>query len=178
MQITITGTPGSGKTTLAKALAKKLKLKFYSTGEIRREIARLFGMDIDELNRLGEKYSFTDKCIDEMIKKVLEKKSFILDGRLGWRFFPRSIKIFTFCNLDIAAKRILKARRRSEKEYKSVEEVKKEIIKRMQSDKKRYKKYYNIKNIYDIKGYDIIIDTSYLNKKEMIKIAINCIKTK
>ncbi|MCM8804930.1 MAG: cytidylate kinase family protein [Candidatus Omnitrophica bacterium] len=175
MQITITGTPGSGKTTLGKALAKKFKLKFYSTGEIRRGIAKLFELNIDELNKLGEKHPFTDKCIDEIIKKML-KDNFVLDGRLGWWLFPKSVKILTLCNLDIAAERIFKAKRSSEKKYKNIDEVKREIMQRMASDEKRYKKYYKLKNIYDIKNYDIIIDTSYLSAKDMIKICSECIR--
>jgi len=31
---------------------------------------------------------------------------------------------------------------------------------RLKSEDKRYKKYYGIKDIYNIKNYDIIIDTS------------------
>ena len=40
MIITISGKPGSGKSTVAKEAAKKLKLKYYCIGDFQRKIAR------------------------------------------------------------------------------------------------------------------------------------------
>ena len=179
MKITVNGTPGSGKSTLAKALAKKLNLKYFSSGEIRRKIAKIFGLNIDDFNKIGEKHAFTDKFIDEMMKKML-KDDFVLDARLGWWLFPDSIKIFVVSSLDIAAERIFKAskkgERKTERKYKKVEEVKEEIKQRMKSDEKRYKKYYKIKNIYALEHYDIIMDTTNMGKKQMIDECIKLIK--
>jgi len=39
MILTITGDLGSGKSTVAKLVSEKLKLKYYSTGSIFRKIA-------------------------------------------------------------------------------------------------------------------------------------------
>jgi len=39
MRITISGTPGSGKTVVGKYLSKKLNLKYYGIGELMREFA-------------------------------------------------------------------------------------------------------------------------------------------
>ncbi|MEM4648118.1 MAG: cytidylate kinase family protein [Candidatus Pacearchaeota archaeon] len=179
MIITINGTPGSGKTTIAKAIAKKYKLKFYSIGEIRRNIARFFGLTIDEFNKIGEKYVFTDSIVDNMIK-ICIKDNAVIDGRLAWYFFNKSIKILVLCDKKIAAKRIFKEvkknKRKSEKKYKNIKEIMKEIDERIKSDNKRYKKYYGIKNIFDFKNYDIIIDTSHLEKKEMIDIMLKILK--
>ena len=36
---TITGTPGAGKTSVAKVLAKRLGIKFYSAGDILEKMA-------------------------------------------------------------------------------------------------------------------------------------------
>jgi cytidylate kinase len=181
MKITINGTPGSGKTTLAKAIAKRLGLKFYSSGQIRRDIAKIFGLNIDEFNKLGEKHAFTDKLVDEMVKTILKNQSFVLDARLGWWLFPESIKIFVTSSLDIAAERIFKAskkgERKSEMTYRSIEEVKREIKQRMRSDERRYRKYYKIRNIYELRHYDIILDTTGMSKKKMIEECLNAISS-
>ncbi|MBU0540313.1 AAA family ATPase, partial [Patescibacteria group bacterium] len=64
MIITISGVPGSGKTTVAKILAERLGMKFYSMGDLRGKMATERGLTIDELNKLGETEAFTDNDVD------------------------------------------------------------------------------------------------------------------
>ena len=54
MIITISGIPGSGKTTVGRMLAEKLGYKFYSIGDLRGKMAMERGMTIDQLNELGK----------------------------------------------------------------------------------------------------------------------------
>ena len=51
MQITIGGMPGSGKSTIGKMLAKSLGYKYYSIGEIRRELAQKRGLTMERVKR-------------------------------------------------------------------------------------------------------------------------------
>ena len=177
MIVTINGTPGSGKSTLAKYLAEKLKMRHYSMGDLRRKMALEKGMTIEELNKLGEKEAWTDKEVDEYQKKLGEKEdNFVIDGRLSWHFIPHSIKLLVKVDIKKAAKRVFKENRASEKKYKNANEVLEEMKERINSDVRRYKKYYGINNLYDIKNYDIIIDTSYLNMDEMKKCGLEAIK--
>ena len=168
MRITISGRPGSGKSTIAKHLAKKFKLKYYGMGVMRREIAKEKEMSIEEFNKLGEKESWTDTLVDDFQKKLRKKDNFLADGRLSWHFIPNSIKIFLTVKPRIGAKRILKSKRLEEK-YKNVNEAVKKIKEREKSDIKRYKKIYGIKNAYNLKNYDIIIDTSDMSIRDMEK---------
>lgn len=170
MRITINGMPGAGKGTIAKYLSRKFKLKLYGIGDLRRKMALERGLDINQLNKIGEKEKWTDKEADEYQKKLSKKDSFIADGRLSWHFIPNSIKIFLKVKPEIGAKRILKDKRKSEK-YKNLDEAIKKLKGRMNSDIKRYKKLYGIKNIYAANNYDIIIDTSEMPIKEMNKAA-------
>src|SRR3989338_9370245 len=129
MIITITGLPGSGKTTLIKQLSEKLGVLWYSVGNLRGKMAEERGMTIDELNTLGETEVFTDKDVDEYQKKLgKSNESFVIDGRLSWHFIPNSFKIFLDVNPDVGARRIFEAsqkgERGDEKKYESVEEVK------------------------------------------------------
>ena len=176
MIITINGLPGSGKSTLAKCLAKKFKLKYYSIGQKRRELALKKGLTIDELNKLGEKDPSTDLPIDNFQKNMATKDNIIVDGRLSWHFIPKSIKIFLKADMKKGAERIMKAKRKSERPYKSLSDAIKEIRQRINSDKKRYKKYYNINNIYDLKNYDIIIDTTNLSIRGMCGVVEKVVK--
>ena len=177
MIITLSGMPGSGKSTVAKRIAKKLRLRHYSTGDLRGKIALKHGMNIDELNKTGEKERWTDKEIDDYQKRLGKTKdNFIIDGRLGWHFIPRSVKIFLDVKLKEGAKRIFMAGKRpDEKKYRTINEALEEIKKRISSDKKRYKKYYNI-NPYLRKHYDLWIDTTNLAKEEVVDKVLEFVK--
>jgi predicted cytidylate kinase len=168
MIITINGMPGAGKGTVSRYLARKMRLKYYGIGMMRREIAKKRGMTIAELNKLGEKEVWTDKLVDDFQKKLRKKDNFIADGWLSWHFIPNSIKLFLYVRPEIGAKRIFQAKR-SEEGYKNIKDAQKGIKKRIIRTSWRYRKYYGIKNLYDISNYDIIIDTSYLTIDKMCK---------
>ena len=93
MIITIAGLAGSGKSTVAKLVAKKLKYKFYSAGDMRGELATREGLTIDQLNDLKAKW--THAAIDEVVKKIGQNEdNLVFDSWLGWHFIPHSVKFF------------------------------------------------------------------------------------
>ena len=69
MKITLSGKAGSGKTTLAKRLAKKLDYKQYSIGDLRGKMDQERGLTIDELNKIGEKNPGQTKKLMQLQKK-------------------------------------------------------------------------------------------------------------
>lgn len=165
MIITLSGKPGSGKSTVGKLIAKKLNLKHYSIGDIQRKYANEKGMTIEELGRLESKDSKIDKEIDAYQTRLSEKEdNFIIDGRLSFYFIPKSIKIFLECSDNEGAKRIFsdtKTNKRdsSEKKTKSLEESKKIMIEREETNRKRFLEYYKV-NFLDLKNYDLVVDTT------------------
>ena len=162
MIITISGKAGSGKSTAAKELAKKLKLKHYSIGDLMRQIAKEKNMSLNELSKSAEKDKSIDLALDKKQIELRDKTDFVIDGRLTAYFIPyANLKVFLECNDKVRAERILKDKREDEKS-KSINELTKKIKKREQSERKRYKKLYNV-DYYDKKLYDLIIDTTNLN---------------
>ena len=86
MIITISGLPGSGKTTVGRIVAKKLGYRFLSMGDLRGEIAMKHGMTIDQLNEIGKKESWTDKEVDGMLaEKGRSEDNFVEIGRASCR---------------------------------------------------------------------------------------------
>jgi len=176
--ITISGDPGSGKSTIAKELAKKFKAKRIYVGQIRRKIAKDKNMTLQELNQYAEKHPETDVDVDKKVaaqaRQAAKKQNVIVEGRTQFYFLPESLKIYIKVSLDEAAKRIWKdlqkqasKKERNEGDINSLAQLKKSIKQRIASDKKRYKKYYNIDHTQK-SHYDLIIDTTKLNKKQAI----------
>lgn len=168
MRITISGKPGSGKSTIAKAIAKKLSYRHYSVGDFMRQIAEEKGMTVLELSKLAEKSTDIDKQLDEKQIRLNKEDNFVIDSRLGFHFIPGSIKIFLDIGDEEAAKRIFRQNRKEEKENKTLKETLDNIKKRGKSEILRYKKYYKL-DCYDKKHYDFIIDTTKMNAGEVVE---------
>lgn len=174
MIITISGTPGSGKGTVGKLLAKKLGYRYYSIGGIRRAMAIERGMTLQEFNVLGEQKAFTDRDIDAWQKKLGQTKdNLIVEGRTSFHFIPHSVKLFLKADIQVAAKRIFKdtahvRQFEASHRYSSPTELAHGLRHRIASDNRRYKKYYGL-NIFLPKHYDVVIDTTKLTPNTTLR---------
>ncbi len=176
MILTISGMPGSGKSTVAKLLAKKLGYKHYSTGDFMGELAMKRGMSVLELGRLAEKDQSIDKQLDDRAKKLgMEETDFILDARLGFHFIPHSIKLFLDVDPDVGAQRVFTDLRLDEKENTSLEATRLNLQKRIESERLRYRKYYGV-DCYDKKHYDLVVDTTKRTPEEVVQRIVEEIK--
>ena len=170
MILTISGALGSGKSTIAKALARILGYKHYSTGDLMRSMAEERGMTLLELSKKAE----NDKSIDEeldarQVRLGKEEDNFVIDGRLSWHFIQHSVKIFLDVSDEVAANRIFKDQSRGvEKENLSLDKTLENIKTRRQSEIKRYQEYYGL-NYYDKANYEVIVDTDPLDVKGVVE---------
>ena len=171
--ITISGTPGSGKTTIAKLLAKKLGLKYVYSGKIFREMAEKHHMSLEEFGIYCERHSDIDKQLDDHQLKILKRGNVIAEGRIaGWiahRNNIQALKVMLTADIETRAKRIVK------REEGDIEKRRQEILTRERSEAARYKKYYNI-NVMDMSIYDMVIDSADKTPEEIVDIIIKKIK--
>lgn len=171
--ITISGTPGSGKSTVAKNLLKKYKAERVYVGGLWREIATQRNMTLEELNEYVIKHPEADIEMDEKsaakARQLAKKSIVIVEGRAQFIFLPESIKLFIKADINETAKRVwlqLKndkhKERQNESHIKSLEEMVAKQKHRKAHDIKRFKKVYK-KDYTDEKNYDFVLDTTKLS---------------
>ena len=154
--IIISGTPGTGKSTLAKLISQKTDFKILDFKKILRE------------NKLNENYDFKRKCymvdtkkLDKTLIKIIKnsKNPLIIESHLS-HFLPRkyvNLCIITKCDLIILKKRLVKRKYDS---FKIKENLEAEIFNVCLDEAKRLK--HNIlvidttKGVKDINLKDII----------------------
>ena len=72
--ITVSGPHGSGKTTIAKALAQALGLRYISAGELFRKLAKERNMNIVEFTKYAANNPEIDYLIDNSIIEEAKKE--------------------------------------------------------------------------------------------------------
>ncbi|MDR2966759.1 MAG: AAA family ATPase [Methanobacteriaceae archaeon] len=170
MIITIGGLAGSGTTTAAEVLSKKLNIPFVSAGSTFRKMASEHGMTIFEFSKFAEDNTNIDIEIDKRQADLAnDSENLIVEGRLSAFFVEADLKIWMMAPLDIRAKRIC------ERESKSIKLAKKEIKTREKSESLRYLDIHNIDiNNFDI--YDLIMNTDRFNPNSIAEIILTTLK--
>ena len=174
MRITISGPPGSGKTTACNRLSEILGLKAVVFGKIFRELAAEKHLSLLEFGQLAEKDPSIDAAIDARIVEIArENENIILESRLSAYMLSRNsipaFKIYLWASPEVRMSRI------GVREGQSLEDAKRETIERQASEAKRYMMYYNI-DINDMSVYDLVVNTDELDPDGVIDTILKAIE--
>lgn len=171
MIVTISGRPGSGKSTVSKLVAKRLGFKHFSTGDFMRQMAKDRGLSLLELSKIAEGDDSIDFELDERQRKLaFNEDNFVIDARLGFYFIPFSFKVYLDVSLDEAARRI------SGRESLSFEDALSKSKIRMESEHKRYLEKYEV-NYEDKKHFDLVISTDDKSVDEIVSLVVDAAKS-
>ncbi len=174
MRITISGPPGSGKTTACNRLSEVLGLKAVIFGKIFREIAAEKNISLVELGKLAEEDPSIDKNIDERILETArENEDIILESRLSAYMLSRNgipaFKIYIEASPEVRMERI------GIREGDTLEKAVSDTLERQASEAKRYMMYYGI-DINDMSVYDLIINTDNLDPDGVLNTILKAIE--
>ncbi len=167
MRITISGPPGSGKTTACSKLSEILGLEAVVFGKIFRELAAEKNLSLGQLGELAEKDPSIDRMIDSRILDIARaNENIILESRLSAYMCARNnipaFKIYIDASPEVRMSRI------GVREGETVEEACAKTLDRQRSEAKRYKMYYDI-DIEDKSVYDLVINTDELDPDQVVK---------
>ena len=172
--ICISGLPGCGKSTVAKKLAQKYRLKYISGGDALKELAVEAGFkpsgedwwETEEgrrfLNKRLEDPDF-DKRVDEKLIEAARQGNVILDSwTMPW-LFDEGFKIWLDASLEVRASRAAK------RDKISLEKAKELIMEREEKTREIYRRLYGFKLGEDFSPFHIILDTDKLNADEVFQ---------
>lgn len=164
--ITISGLPGSGTTTVAKLLAEKLNFKYVNVGELFRQMAEEYKMSLKFFEKYCEDHPEIDIELDKKQEKIMKEGNVVMEGRLsGWIAHLKKIPAFKVW-LDCQEKE--RIRRIIEREGGEYIDKKEETRERVESEKRRYRKFYGI-DLDDKSIYDMVIDTTHIKPEEIVE---------
>ena len=172
--ICISGLPGCGKSTVAKKLAQKYRLRYISGGDALKELAVEAGFkpsgedwwETEEgrrfLNKRLEDPDF-DKRVDEKLIEAAKQGNVILDSwTMPW-LFDEGFKIWLDASLEVRASRAAK------RDKISLEKAKELIMEREEKTREIYRRLYGFKLGEDFSPFHIILDTDKLDADEVFQ---------
>jgi len=178
--ICICGMAGSGKSTVAKRLAERCGLKYYSGGDALKALAVEEGCNPLERgwweSREGmrflekrEKDPKFDRCVDQKLLELAQQGNVILDSwTMPW-LLEKGFKIWLDASIEKRVKRIAK------RGGISVEEALQAVKSKEERTKNIYKKLYGFKLGEDFTPFHLILDTDHLNAEEVFQILCSVI---
>lgn len=170
--ITISGKPGSGKSSTADKVAELLGYTRHSSGDMVRKVLAEKGMTLNEYNNKAEKDYDLDAKVDQELRNLRNKKDIVIDSRLGFYWIPESFKVYLDLDMEIATVRIFKdtvsnnMRSSVSGGLTSLNDVSRQVNARMLNEQSRFRKLYGV-DPYNLAHFDFVIDTSRQNPQSV-----------
>lgn len=166
MIIAISGFTGSGKNTLGKLLSEKLGCKLVCPTF--KDLAKKEGVSLMEFHKKAEEDPDIDKKFDAVLKEQATGDC-VVTTWLGPWMVDADVRIRVFAPEQVRAERIAK------RDGMAVEEALKHVRERDDSNRKRYKKLYDI-DIGSDDSFDACLNAGIRKPEELLEIALTMIK--
>jgi len=163
--ISISGKPGSGKSSTADKVAELLSYTRYSSGDFVRRVAKKHGLTLAEFNERAAQDHVLDHEIDEELRKLKDEKDVVIDSRLGFYWIPNSFRVYLDLDIQVATARIYSdmventSRSGEISDIHNIAEAQHVIEQRLKNESRRFKSMYGV-DPYDRGNFDLVINTS------------------
>lgn len=165
MLVTISGEPGSGKTTVATMLADRLGVPHVYAGDLYRREAKRRGLSLEEFNRLCESDHSVDRQLDQDMSARARAGRCILEGRLAGHLAAQdgldALKVWVTASDEVRARRV------AQREHGDWRQVEKENRERHASDARRYREIYGF-DLADTEVYDLVLHSDDLTPEQLV----------
>lgn len=183
MKVIISGMAAVGKSTLARAIARRYNLRFCSGGHLIRKMAKAQGYDpvgndwwetdggLDFLQRRKSDNQF-DRELDRRMKRILNSGNVVVTAwTMPWIYEgDKCIKIWLKAPQEIRAKRMAKRDKIAfDKALRCVKE-------RDDNNKMLFLGLYNIQLGFDLTPFDFVLDTRKLSAKDVELIVLHILE--
>jgi cytidylate kinase len=170
----ISGMTGSGKSTVAKRLAAKYELDYFSGGNALKTLAQEEGYNSDIRGwwettqglsflqqRIGD--SVFDKRIDKKLLELAERGNVVLDSwTMPW-LFSEGFKIWLEASPNIRARRVVK------RDGISIEEASTALKEKDEKTRQLYLSLYGFNLGHDFSPFDLVLTTDELDPDEIFE---------
>jgi cytidylate kinase len=173
--ICISGMAGTGKSTLAKKLAKKYRLKYYSGGDALKALAAEEGYNsssrgwwespegLSFLEKREKNLKF-DNAVDDKLLEYAQRGNVLLDSwTMPW-LLKTGFKIWLLASIEKRAERVAKRDKIAVKDALQILKEKEARTKAI------YKKLYGFNLGEDFAPFHLVLDTDNLNAKEVFQV--------
>ncbi len=172
--ICISGMTGSGKSTVARRLAARYGLGYFSGGNALKALAQEEGYDSDMRGwwETDEGLRFLkqrkgdpafDRRIDEKLLELAERGNVVLDSwTMPW-LLKKGFKIWLEASPRVRAKRVVKRDRIS------VEEALMVLTEKDERTREIYRNLYGFELGHDLSPFDLILTTDDMNPDEVFQ---------
>jgi len=169
--ITISGLPGSGKTTVARLLSRRLGLRHIYAGDLYRREAEERALSLEAFNRLAETDHSIDRALDAKMAEYARRGGVVLEGRLA-AFIALQEKVDAL-KVWLTASEKVRAQRVSQRENSDSINVLRQNEERQHSDAKRYREIYGF-DLNDTSIYDLVLDSDHEHPDALAEKILAC----
>jgi cytidylate kinase len=173
--VCISGMAGTGKSTLAKKLAHKYHLKYYSGGDALKALAAEEGYNsscngwwespegLRFLEKREKNLKF-DKAVDDKLLESAQKGNVLLDSwTMPW-LLKTGFKIWLIASIEKRAERI------AERDKITIKEARRVLKEKEAGTKAIYKKLYGFSLGEDFTPFQLVLDTDRLSAEQVFQV--------